>query len=43
MIYSKALGITSYGLGLYIGQSELIKDIITAAYMRANRQIYNCL
>ena len=41
VIYSKALGITSYGLGLYMGQAEVIKDRLTAVYMRANRQIFN--
>ena len=41
MVYSKALGIASYGLGLYLGQSELIKDRLTAIYMRANRQIFH--
>ena len=41
IVYSKALGISNYGLGLYIGQLEQVKDKITSIYMRANRQIYN--
>ena len=34
------LSIASYGLGLYIGQPEIVKDKITAIFMRANRAIY---
>ena len=41
VVYSKALGITNYGLGLYIGQPEIVKDKLTAIYMRANRLIFN--
>ena len=41
IVYSKALGITNYGLWLDIGQQEIVKDKITTIYMRANRQTYN--
>ena len=41
MVYSKALGIASYGLGLYLGQNEMIKDRLTAIFMRANRQSFH--
>ena len=41
IVYAKAMGIAGYGLGLYLGQPEIIKDKLTTIYMRANRQIYH--
>merc|ERR1711954_513888 len=41
IIYSKALSILSYGLALYAGQTEEIKDKMTAIMMRGNRMIIN--
>ena len=40
MVYSKVLGAAFYGLEIYAGQTELIKDKLTAIIMRANRAIY---
>ena len=41
IIYSKALSILSYGLALYAGQTEEVKDKMTAIMMRGNRMIIN--
>ena len=41
IIYSKALSIISYGLALYAGQNEELKDRLTTVMMRGNRLIYN--
>merc|ERR1711954_520962 len=41
VIYSKALSIVNYGLALYTGQTEEIKDKMTALMMKGNRMIYN--
>ena len=40
LVYAKALGIARYGLALYVGQTELIKDKMTTVFMKANRAIY---
>ena len=40
LIYSKALGIAKYGLSLYAGQTEEIKDKLTTIFMRGNRAAY---
>ena len=40
VIGSKVLGIASYGLATYIGQTELVKDRLHAIYMRAYRVVY---
>ena len=40
LVEAKVLSIPSYGLGLFMGQSESIKDKITAIFMRAYRVIY---
>ena len=41
MIYSRALSIPAYGLQLFLGQTESVKDKLTALYMRGNRAIHN--
>ena len=40
VIYSKALSIVNYGIALYTGQTEEIKDRMTALMMKGNRMIY---
>ena len=40
IVYSKALSIPAYGLQLFIGQHETVKDKLTAIYMRRNRAIH---
>ena len=40
VVYAKALSIAQYGLPLFSGQTEVIKDRLTAIFMRANRTIY---
>ena len=41
IVYSKAVSIINYGLALYSGQCEEIKDRMTTIIMKANRLIYN--
>ena len=40
LIEAKVLSTPSYGLSLYLGQSETVKDRLTAVFMRAYRMIY---
>ena len=40
LIYSKALSVASYGLELYIGQNQCVKNSLSALFMRGNRAIY---
>ena len=40
VVYSKVLGAAMYGLEIYAGQTELIKDKFTAIIMHGNRAIY---
>ena len=40
LIYSKALSIAKYGLELYIGQTQTVKDSLSALFMRGNRAIF---
>ena len=40
VVYAKVLGAAMYGLEIYAGQTELIKDKLTAIIMHANRAIY---
>ena len=42
LIEAKVLSIPSYGLGLFMSQSEAIKDRFTAIFMRANRLFCWC-
>ena len=39
VVYAKALSIAEYGLPLYCGQVEAVKDKLTTIFMRANRAI----
>ena len=39
VVYAKA-SIAKYGLALYVGQTETVKDRLTTIFMRANRAIY---
>ena len=41
IVYSKALGITSYGFAHYFQQPEINKDKLRTVFMRANRAIYS--
>ena len=41
VVYSKVLGAAFYGLEMYTGQPEIIKDKFMAMIMRANRAIYS--
>ena len=40
VVYSKALSIVQYGLALYSGQTEEIKDRLTTIMMRGNKAIH---
>ena len=40
VVYSKALSIMQYGLALYSGQTEEIKDRVTTIMMRGNKAIH---
>ena len=40
LVYAKALSIAKYGLPLYVGHTEMIKDEIKSIFMKANRAIY---
>ena len=41
VVYSKVLSIANYGLALYSGQTEEIKDRMTTLMMKGNKLIYN--
>ena len=40
VVYSKAISIAKYGLALFAGQTEEIKDKLTTIFMRGNKAIY---